>query len=501
MWIAQGLISDENVKRNDVTLTDTAELYLSELASRCIVQIELEDVIPKQKFKTCKLHDVVRELCLSVGQKEDFGVQVLDYQGGKFSTLLQEALSPTKTTRHLAIHFKTEVEVERDELTVTCAEDSRMHLRSLEMLSDIEKKTIEFPPQCIVDFRMFKLLRGLVILRFKFVDRKLPKGIVDLVHLRYLRLRECELDSLPSSISNLAYLDTLDLHLSRNVRVPNVLSKMSRLKHLLLPFYDVEKVGNYRLKLDDCVDGLESLIGYESSVHEWKHITRMKNLRRLSASVWDNESLSALTNAIATKLNKLSYCTVSIKQGCEFTTSEEGLMHLKQAFTCPNLYALRICVKLGNLLEKCTSDIATSKIVKLSLLECEIEHDPMGILGKLPSLRELYLGPRSFLGEEMTCPASSFPLLKKVSLARLPNWREWIVEPGAMPLVTEIIIRRCPRFEKIPEGFSSIQTLQKLVIHDVPRMRNRVFGSGQGGVDFHKVRHVPSVIINKTPLR
>ncbi|XP_047948478.1 probable disease resistance protein At1g58602 isoform X1 [Salvia hispanica] len=497
MWIAQGLISDENFKGNDATLTDIAELYLGELVSRSIVQVELEDVIPKQKFKICKLHDVVRELCLSMGKKEDFGVQVLDYQGGKFSTLLQEALSRIKT-RHLAVHFKTELQLEHDGITVTCAEDNRKHLRSLEILNDIEKRRIEFPPQSIVDFWKFKLLRGLVILRFKFADRKLPKGITELVLLRYLRLRECELDSLPSSISNLAYLDTLDLYLSRNVRVPNVLSKMSRLKHLLLPLYDMEKIGNYRLKLDDCVDELESLIGYDSSVHEFKHITRMENLRRLSASVGDNESLSALTNAIATKWNKLSYCTVSIKKGCEFTTSEEGLMKLKQAFTCPNIYALRVCVKLGNLLEKCISDIVTSKIVKLSLLECEIEHDPMGILGKLPSLRELYLGPKSFVGEEMTCPASSFPLLKTVSLARLPNWRKWEVERGAMPLVAEVTITRCPRFEKIPEGFSNIQTLQKLVLSEVPRLRKRVLGSGQGGVDFHKVRHVPSIIINKS---
>ncbi|KAG6428157.1 hypothetical protein SASPL_112406 [Salvia splendens] len=182
MWIAQGLILDENFKGNDATLPDMAELYL-------------------------------------------------------------------------------ELQLEHDELTVTSAEDSRKHLRSLEILSDIEKRTIEFPPQSIVDFWKFKLLRGLVILRFKFADRKLPMGITDLVHLRYLRLRECGLDSLPYSISNLAYLDTLDLYLSRNVLVPNVLSKMSRLKHLLLPLYDKEKIGNYRLKLDDCADELESLIG------------------------------------------------------------------------------------------------------------------------------------------------------------------------------------------------------------------------------------------------
>ena len=74
-----------------------------------------------------------------MGGKEDFGVLCL----GLLSR--EEALSRAET-RHLTIHFKTEVQVEHDELTVTCAKDSSKHLRSLEILCDIEKQTIEFPP-------------------------------------------------------------------------------------------------------------------------------------------------------------------------------------------------------------------------------------------------------------------------------------------------------------------------------------------------------------------
>lgn len=309
------------------------------------------------------------------------------------------------------------------------------------------------------------------------------------------------IDSLPPSIGKLAYLDTLDLYLSRNVRVPDVLKKMSRLKHLLLPLYDKEVIGDYRLKLDDSVDELESLIGFDSSVHELKYITRMKNLRRLSASVCDIESLSAITNAIATNWDKLSYCTVTIKKGCEFTKTEQGLIKLKQAFSCPNLYHLRILVRLGRLLEDCTSAVIGSEIVKLSMVNCEVEDDPMGILGRLPSLKELYLGSRSLVGKEITCPALSFPSLNMVAMNSLPNLREWRVEKGAMPLVTEISITRCPRFEKVPDGLSSFLSLKKLAISGMPRLRERVLGSGNGGVDFYKVSHVPSIIIDKSPLR
>ncbi|XP_057781314.1 putative disease resistance protein At1g50180 [Salvia miltiorrhiza] len=85
MWRAQGMISYENIGDNDKNLREIAELYLGELASRSIVQVEIYDgVTSGRKYRSCKLHDVVRELCLKLGRSEDFGAQSLEYQRGKF---------------------------------------------------------------------------------------------------------------------------------------------------------------------------------------------------------------------------------------------------------------------------------------------------------------------------------------------------------------------------------------------------------------------------------
>lgn len=178
MWIAQGMILDETIQGNETTLMDLAELYLGELASRCIIQVEVEDIIPTQKYRSCKIHDVVRHFCLSMGKIEDFGVQILEYEGGKFSTLLHEALSRIKT-RHLAIHLKSELQFEDDELRITCDEDTSKHLRSLEIHNDdIYGEHITFPPQSIVNFKKFKLLKSLIIVQFKFAGKKLPRAIL-----------------------------------------------------------------------------------------------------------------------------------------------------------------------------------------------------------------------------------------------------------------------------------------------------------------------------------
>ncbi|XP_047949546.1 putative disease resistance protein At1g50180 [Salvia hispanica] len=246
MWIAQGMISYENIGDKEDTLMDIAELYLSELASRSLVQVEIMftyDVANRtRKYDTCKLHDVVRELCLQLGKREDFGVQSLEYQGGKLSTLIREASSHMKI-QHLAIHFRSEVE---HEPAVTCGEDTSKHIRSLRLTNLINSNVFLFPPQSMVDLQKFKLLRDLVIVGFKFAGGKLPRGITNLVHLRSLCLQGCELDKLPSSIRNLVYIDTIDLANTMNVEVPNVLQEMLRLKHLYFPLYGDEKIGNYR---------------------------------------------------------------------------------------------------------------------------------------------------------------------------------------------------------------------------------------------------------------
>ncbi|KAH6812559.1 hypothetical protein C2S51_026321 [Perilla frutescens var. frutescens] len=358
-WIAQGMISDEMI-RGEETLVDIAELYLGQLASRCMLQVE--DISPE--WRICKLHDLVREFCLSTGKKEEFGVQVLEYRDGNFGSLLPVASRSINKTRHLAIHFEEEG---GGDLTITTC-------------------------------------------------RKLPRGITKLVHLRYFGLRHCKhLDKLPSSICNLVYLDTLDLDGSDDLRVPNVFTKMRRFKHLIFPLYiDEETIGDHRLKLDEGVDGLETLERFDSRLHELKPTVRMKNLRRFHGRIHDNKSLFAIVNAIREHWNKLQFCCLWIERDCELRSSSDEVLRLE---------------------------------------ECEIE-DPMpmsmGILGNLHCLTHLNLWG-SFVGEEMTCHASSFPRLKYLELYECINLREWRVEQGAMPLLSVLQISRCPHLQKVPD--------------------------------------------------
>lgn len=492
MWIAQGMVSHDN-QHKEKNLMDVAQEYLSELVSRCVVEIVLGDPTHGQKWRFCKLHDVIRGLSLSMGKEEDFGLQILDYDSGKFSSLLHECLSRTKT-RHLFVNFKREIERERgqQELTITHGEDTTKFVRSLHFTCWEDMRPIEFP-RGIVDLKKFKLLKVLLFWRIKFEQRRLPRGIDNLIHLRELCLRRCEFDKLPSSISNLEYLHILDLYYSHSIRIPNnALNKIFRLKHLFLPRYNVKEMESYRLSLEG-LDELETLSGFNNLVHKLKSVTGMKNLRHFEGVIHDNKSLSEIIHAISTIWKDLKYCGLDIRQDCHPSSSEEDLMNFKKLFTCPTLHELRVHVPIGKLFQDLENHVCTSNLVSLSFEGCEMEEDPMRTLGKLCVLRDLYFKGRSFVGEEMTCRSFDFPHLNELVLRDLPNLRVWRVEQGAMPLVTHIVIRRCPRLEMVPDGFRFLDGLRELSIREVPELEKRVC---YGGQDFDKVKHVPSIFIS-----
>ncbi|XP_047979546.1 putative disease resistance protein At1g50180 [Salvia hispanica] len=488
LWIAQGMISQPLDNRgNEMPLMDIAQRYLTELASRSVVEITRDDPIRGQTTRKCKLHDAVREMCLSLAIDEDFGLRNLDYEGGPFSGFFYDSLSRRKT-RHLIVYLKSRLEEESREPAVTCDQDTTKIVRSLLFINDMEGVPLTQFPHRIVRLKEFKVLKTLSICGFVFEGRKLLKEISKLVLLRILRLRDCLFDELPSSLKNLVYLHTLDLWNSGNVLIPNgVLDRMLRLRHLFLPVYYAENLEDYKMSLEG-LEQLETLVGYNSLVHQLESPSQMTNLRHFEGIVHDNQSLSDIINAFGTSWNHCKCGGLRIKQGCHIS-SEEDLVIFKKVFKLHNLY---ISVPIENLFKELEYEAHTSNLLRLILSGSNIVEDPMETLGKLPHLVDLSMIEACFLGEEITCHASSFPSLKKLAIKSLPNLREWKVVEGAMPLVSEISIHGCPHLEMVPDGFRFLNALTDLQINGMPQLGERV---SEGGEDFHKVQHVPSIVI------
>lgn len=269
-------------------------------------------------------------------------------------------------------------------------------------------------------------------------------------------------------------------------KIPNVLWKIKGLKYLCLPDSFVTEEN---LEFDG-LDELEELYRFNSKTCEITDLWELRNLRRLSASIYGNDNLSKFIDSIEANVKCLDYTLVLLRD-CDFR-SEEGMALLKQVFKSSKIHSLcltREVVHLTKLPEY--EPCFFPNLGELYLYGGEISEDPMGTLEKLSNLRKLEIS-ESFVGEEMICHDNGFPQLRHLELSWLSNLKKWTVEEGAMPSLSYLLVSYCDHLDMVPGGIKFITTLQTLNIGGMPEaFIKRV---EEGGEDFDKVCHVNSII-------
>lgn len=81
--------------------------------------------------------------------------------------------------------------------------------------------------------------------------------------------------------------------------------------------------------------------------------------------------------------------------------------------------------------------------------------------------------------------------MERLELSELPNLKEWRVELGAMPHLSEIQFCNCPALKIFPDGLRS--TLKRFTILQMPDLAKRVSPMGE---DFGKLPHGVSLNIH-----
>ncbi|XP_052479491.1 probable disease resistance RPP8-like protein 4 [Gossypium raimondii] len=444
------------------------------------------------------MHDLMRDLCLSKAKQENLVFIVDRPNASSLSMIRKEAIE-----KSLPLKVLNYVEEHEDDdcnplfwILITLARSTGRH------------KIHEI---CRYMFNNFKLLR---VLNYEIRTRrtrdlfggwKLPSDIGNLVHLRFLSLRNFEFQrsKLPSSLGNLRCLQTLDLRVDDRIHVPNVKWRMEQLRHLYLPLRCKSRT---KLKLGTLTK-LLTLVNFKTKNCYLKDLINMTNLRELGINLpfnienFNEKELGENPPIIGSKyLHSLSI------------TYEEGL----KIFT---LFSIDVIMKswskidprhLAHLLSNCTSicklsitrviselpeyHYFSSHLAYIRLICCKFEEDPMPTLEKLPNLRILELKYTSE-GKEMFCSAQGFPKLESLILAELYKLEEWKVDEGAMPSLQRLEIEECGNLKMLPEGLRFITTLKELKLELMPKaFKDRL---EEGGEDFCKVKHVPSVIFQK----
>ncbi|KAL8150268.1 hypothetical protein V2J09_020076 [Rumex salicifolius] len=458
MWAIEGIVAQPAyTTAGEVSVEAVAENCLKELANRCLVQLDSTGKVGK--IKSCRLHDLIRDMCIEKSNEESF-LKVIQhgYLEKESSNNNSSSSQMTKRFRRLVVYMHKS----SDSLQDLISELQNHHVRSL----------LFFPAGQVprkLTWTQRKVSETLKLVRILHFDnvciRSLPDEIGDLIHLRYLSLKETRVRMLPSSVGKLKYLQILDLRVCECivVMIPNVLWKLERLKHLYLPnnWLRSDFAG---MIADQCLSVKKKL-----RLRGLIQLETRDNLRLGECRVVDLWRLPKLC-----KLSLADYTVTESELKClhsflEFSSNRAGLLKKPLSLTLdgdmiskePSILSSNSQVQFHKLhisgkilLRLRYARIFPQDLKQLTLNESELKDDPMPTLERLPHLTELTLGQKTFLGTTMVFTLGNFPQLAILGLVQLPNLQEWMVEEGAMPNLKNLYIYSCVKLEipnKLPK--------------------------------------------------
>ncbi|KAI3957600.1 hypothetical protein MKW92_027764 [Papaver armeniacum] len=483
LWIAEGFIPHRKEDAHGTLEEAGKHQYYNELIQRCMIQAD-KDPTPGE-VKTCRMHDLMRDLCLSKGKELNFL--------GSYNHRIGGTTSSNDTSRRLrryVINLNDEPRfgVEFD------FNNSASAVRTL-----LVQKSFLNPRVPLIKYQHIKLLRVLDIGIVHLHEKNKIEQIFELIHLRYLEiggihpwdlLRQTEI---PSSIGNLRNLQTLKLN--GEIMLPETIANLVQLRHL--ESRNGCKISR-SLQIENLIN-LQTLNSVEAG--KWIRkgcfgkLSKLQNLSVVNASRSQTDVLiheiSNKTSSSSSSFEEDQYHENPIRVLRIETEDNFDSKIFDSLSCCHNLHRLELCGRLdgGLNLQKYPPNLS-----KLILSGSNLEKDPMETLQHLPNLKLLELLSYSFEGEEMVCSTKGFPQLQVLHLHYMVQLKKWTIDQGGMPCLKELALTGLEELSMLPEGLRFITTLKKLTIgSDMPAIKERVVR--EVGEDWYKVQHIPSLSV------
>ncbi|KAL5230517.1 hypothetical protein ABZP36_029293 [Zizania latifolia] len=458
LWVAEGLIKPE--KRR--TVEEVAEEYLNELVDRCLLQ-----VVERKHFRKVKefqMHDIVRELAISISEKETFCTMHGKSQLGE----------PGYRCRRLSIH-------EHNDRIMSVSDASL--LRSL---YHFDITCSSFPSAGTA-----RSARYLNVLELQSVPvTVLPEELSGLFNLRYLGLRRTKIKQLPRSIDKLFNLQTLDVYLTSVDKLPAGITKLKRLRHLIAgklsaPLYcgiletsrgvEVPKAAWESMEL-------QTLKGVLTNMDLVEHLGSMTQLRTLAIEDVEEHHCPRLFASIS-KMCFLRTLKILAAEGNQGLSLEQ--------LSCPpqNLRKLWLNGRLHrSVMESPFFQTVGAKLEKLHLSGSKMSIDPFLSISCLPNLKLLTVDD-IYDGESMVFQSGWFPKLHTLIMTNLSSIRSMAMEQQTMQSLQWLAMVNFPELKEVPHGIESIVSLQNFMLvnmHD--EFMERIQGE-----DKVRVQHISTV--------
>ncbi|GMN52867.1 hypothetical protein TIFTF001_022010 [Ficus carica] len=478
LWIAEGFITVPI--RSCQTPKEIAEGYFRELIDRCMIQVSKRD-FSELSIKTCHMHDLMLDFCMAKARKENFSQiiqqQEQDKQTMTTSSFLMDHHFFTTHTRRIALHSGCNLGTDQ----------MHPHLRSLLCFDVSSTSLVEY-----LRSMNLRLLRVLEVWFIKGNERtevcKVPAEIGDFIHLRYLGMRDAKRIKMPRSIGSLRSLDTINLRDNDEVVLPREILRLTRLRHLLLPF---DTRIPYGISWKSC--GIHS---YPTHIETLRYVkfgplllrkkttnqVTLKYLQNLGIQFNSSVEVKHVLKTPNFELRKLQSLFMSLNSSDPFPC-------LQSLSECSVLISLTLDGKISDSL-----DFLPESLTKLVLKNSMSEKEPMENLEKLPKLKFLRLD-NAYSGSTLVCNKEGFPRMETLQLFSLEDVEDWEVHENAMPNLKSLHIERMPKLQMIPEGLKDIASIKELKISEMERSFADRLSAKDGieGPDFYKVSRVRSL--------
>ncbi|KAL2243749.1 putative late blight resistance protein homolog R1A-10 [Sesamum indicum] len=399
LWVAEGFLKTSRAK----TLEEVAEEYLRNLIDRNLILVHKWHYGGK-KAKTCRIHDLLRDLCLRQSQKECL-ICVPKAQRISFFEPWESCLCFLCSSR--------------------LNEDQRMDLPEVQVAS--QSTSLESLLVCDGCRIMYPNLVRLRLLRVKAYEDD-----IEFLHptkLRYLKISDdmqLKFES-PSTISLLWNLQTLTLKLPYRVNLPSELWDMPQLRHLIS---------------DGVVDLPHPAVTQDSMIME--NLQTLAHFRNFRCTI---DVLDRVPN-----LKKLGIVYL-----------EKGSGGLENLARLQKLESLLVIEKDVSLLANITFP---TSLKKLTLTSCCIPWEEMTVFGSvLPNLEKLKLYGNAFKGPEWSPVEGQFPRLK-VLIIWENDLVWWRAESIHFPKLERLDLYEMHCLEEIPSGIGDIPTLLSIHLWD-----------------------------------
>ncbi|KAL2324973.1 hypothetical protein Fmac_024031 [Flemingia macrophylla] len=468
LWVAEGLASHGNHQEPP---EQVAERYLTELIHLNMVQVAKRK--SNGKVKTCSLSNALRDLIAKKANK------IRSHQ-----VHTNTDLNPTNSQlRQVADRFKEEDIWWHNHIHVNTRNDSaslRTSYKDVLSFMSFDYREGSKPGQDIGKF-LNQCISSNCLLQLRVLDLEgvykpeLPKNIARLTLLRYLGLRWTYLQSLPSSVGSLLKLQTLDLKYTYIHNLTRSIWKME-LRHLFLSETYRTRFPSKPKSAGDSLSDLQTLWGLfvDEDTQVKGGLDKLVNIKKLGIAC---QSMSPRGNGMKSQLDAVADWIVRLEQLESLrlkSRDEQGQPSNLPLKSLENHFELTDLNLLGRLSDPSILSRFPPNLGELTLSHTKLKDDPMQILKNLENLHSLSLLAESYLGTGFCCDSQSFPKLHVLKVWKLKLLNEWKIKEEALPSLTQLEIRSCPRITRLPDGLEHVTTLRELKLTNMPTIEINV---------------------------